>query len=71
MNAEGYPDPTADRAIGSVSKERRRSLITGWVPAAVYKIVKPVLHALSLMGYDTTITIEDSDGKIYAVRMRK
>lgn len=70
MNGEGYPDPTADKAVTHFMKSQER-ITTGYVPPDVYRITKPVLQTLSMMGYDTTVTIEDSDGKIYAVRMKK
>lgn len=69
MNGEGYPDPTADKAVGRTM--RAQKITTGWVPPEAYRIAKPVLQTLSMMGYDTTVTIEDSDGKIYTVRMKK
>lgn len=71
MNGEGYPDPTAEKAISRVEHEKKHGTISGYLPPDAYTIAKPALLALSMLGFSVKITLRDADGDYYKLRFDK
>lgn len=70
MNAEGYRDPTADTAIKHADRKTQEPVIDGYVPPSAWKILKPALQALHLMGFGVSVKLYDH-GQTYEIRWRR